>query len=233
MPFSLRFTVSTGLLLLAALGGCTAGGADPVRVLSEAAMLPDPVLPEATQSVPAARPTLAGDLAPAAATTAYAATASAPLPLASAYTAPVAASPAIFAPATPLGPKGVAARSPELDHLISRYAAHYEVPEKLVRRVVDRESTYDPAARNGPYWGLMQILPSTARTMGYEGPKEGLLDAETNLKYAVRYLRGAWLTAGGDEDLAVRYYARGYYYDAKRAGLLDETGLGRDRHRMR
>jgi soluble lytic murein transglycosylase-like protein len=139
----------------------------------------------------------------------------------------------VFAPDGRFGPDAVAARSPELDLLIARYADHYEVPERLVRRVVDRESTFNPAARNGPYWGLMQILPQTARTMGHAGPPEELLDAETNLKYAVRYLRGAYLTAGGDEDQAVRLYARGYYYDAKAAGLLDETGLGRDRRRMR
>lgn len=138
----------------------------------------------------------------------------------------------VFAPAGRFGPDSVAARSPELDLLIARYAKHYEVPERLVRRVVKRESTFDPAARNGPYWGLMQILPQTARTMGHRGEAEELLDAETNLKYAVRYLRGAYLTAGGDEDQAVRLYARGYYYDAKAAGLLDETGLGRDRRRM-
>ena len=138
----------------------------------------------------------------------------------------------VFAPEGRFGPKSVAARSPELDLLIERYAKHYDVPERLVRRVVKRESTFDPAARNGPYWGLMQILPQTARTMGHRGAPEELLDAETNLKYAVRYLRGAYLTAGGDEDQAVRLYARGYYYDAKAAGLLDETGLGRDRRRM-
>ena len=126
----------------------------------------------------------------------------------------------------------VAPRSPELDALIARYADHHEIPVELLRRVVRRESTFDPAARNGPYWGLMQVLPQTARTMGYDGPPEGLLDAETNLKYAGRYLRGAYITAGGDHDLAVRYYARGYYYDAKRQGLLEETGLGRDRRRM-
>ena len=32
-------------------------------------------------------------------------------------------------------------------------------------------------------------------------------------------------------DRAVRFYASGYYYDAKRKGLLDETGLGVDRRR--
>lgn len=112
-----------------------------------------------------------------------------------------------------------------LDDLITKYSVAYDVPERLVRRVVHRESRFNPGARNGPYWGLMQISHPTARGMGYKGNPKGLLDAETNLKYAVRYLSGAYKVAGGDESQAVRYYARGYYYDAKRKGLLQETGL--------
>ena len=115
--------------------------------------------------------------------------------------------------------------TPELRGLIETYAQAYAVPEDLVQRVVIRESRHNPEARNGPYYGLMQILPATARSMGYEGSPKGLLDAETNLKYAVKYLRGAWLVSDGSQDRAVQWYARGYYYEAKRKGLLDETGL--------
>lgn len=115
--------------------------------------------------------------------------------------------------------------TPELRALINQYADRYGVPEDLVQRVVIRESRHNPEARNGPYYGLMQILPATARSMGYEGSPKGLLDAETNLKYAVKYLRGAWLVSDGSQDRAVQWYARGYYYEAKRKGLLDETGL--------
>lgn len=115
--------------------------------------------------------------------------------------------------------------TPEMRAMIDRYARAYGVPPDLVHRVVIRESGYAPAARNGPYYGLMQIHPETARTMGYRGPPAGLLDARTNLTYGVRYLRGAWLVADGDRDDAVRWYARGYYYEAKRRGLLEETGL--------
>lgn len=113
----------------------------------------------------------------------------------------------------------------ELRILINKWADHYGVPRSLFHRVIQRESDYNPAARNGPYYGLMQILPQTARTMGYQGTDAGLLDAETNLQYAGRYLRGAWLVSGGDEAAAVGWYARGYYYEAKRQGLLVETGL--------
>lgn len=118
-----------------------------------------------------------------------------------------------------------ASQNAEVDRLITTYAASYEVPESLVRRVVKRESNFRPEARNGPYWGLMQILPATARGMGFDGKPADLLDAEINLKYAVKYLRGAYLVAGGDHDQAVRNYARGYYYDAKRKGLLEAAGL--------
>ncbi|MEM7438279.1 MAG: lytic transglycosylase domain-containing protein [Pseudomonadota bacterium] len=122
---------------------------------------------------------------------------------------------------TPLYPN----ETPELRALILKYANFYEVPVTLVQRVVIRESTHRPAARNGPYYGLMQILPQTARTMGFRGKPNDLLDAETNLKYAVKYLRGAWMVSDGDEATAVGWYARGYYYEAKRRGLLVETGL--------
>ncbi|RST86713.1 lytic transglycosylase domain-containing protein [Aquibium carbonis] len=121
----------------------------------------------------------------------------------------------------------------KLDRLISHYADVYDVPQDLVHRVVRRESNYRPTAHSRGNWGLMQIRHATAKGMGYEGEPEGLLDAETNLRFAVRYLRGAYMVAGGDKDHAIRLYQRGYYYDAKRAGLLTETGLGRDTVRKR
>lgn len=119
----------------------------------------------------------------------------------------------------------------DMDQLIAYYARRNDVPEKLVRRIIVRESGYNPSARNGPYWGLMQIAYPTARTMGYRGAPAGLLDAGTNLRYAVKYLGGAYLVAGGNSKRALYYYAHGYYYLARDAGLLDETGLGHDRHR--
>ncbi|MFT4012867.1 MAG: lytic transglycosylase domain-containing protein [Paracoccus sp. (in: a-proteobacteria)] len=129
-------------------------------------------------------------------------------------------------------PRDIADRSnlhpnetPELRHLINKYAAQYDVPVDLVQRVVIRESRHRPGARNGPYVGLMQMLPATARGMGYKGEARGLLDAETNLKYGVKYLRGAYMVAGGNQDAAVKWYSRGYYYEAKKKGLLEATGL--------
>ena len=115
--------------------------------------------------------------------------------------------------------------TPELRRKINYWSDHYEVPRKLVHRLAIRESTHNPKARNGPYFGLLQILPATAGTMGFRGEPSSLLDADTNLKYAVKYLRGAWLLSDGDHSTAIGWYARGYYYEAKKRGLLVETGL--------
>ena len=112
-----------------------------------------------------------------------------------------------------------------MDPLIAKYAAAYDVPESLIRRIIVRESGYNPRARNGPYWGLMQIRYDTARSMGYSGPASGLLDAETNLKFGVKYLSGAYKVGDGNPDRAVHNFASGYYYAAKKKGLLEEVGL--------
>ena len=139
-----------------------------------------------------------------------------------------------FLPASYAAPSSPAeASAGTVDRLIAKYAAVYELPETFVRRVVKRESTFNPRAYNRGHWGLMQIKHATARGMGYNGPASGLLDAETNLKYAVKYLRGAWLVAEGDENRADRLYQTGYYYHAKSKGMLEVTGLGKDRKRRR
>jgi soluble lytic murein transglycosylase-like protein len=86
-----------------------------------------------------------------------------------------------------------------------------------VHRVIVRESKYQPRliGRGGAI-GMMQIKLPTARGLGYTGTAEGLRDAETNLKYGIKYLAGAYRAANGDFDRAVHYFAAGYYYIAKR-----------------
>lgn len=113
----------------------------------------------------------------------------------------------------------------ELRVLINEAADAHGVPRTLVHRVIQRESDYRPRARNGPYYGLMQILPATARGMGFRGKPSDLLDPQTNLTYAVKYLRGAWLVSDGSEAKAVQWYARGYYYEARNRCMLVATGL--------
>ena len=102
------------------------------------------------------------------------------------------------------------------DEMIARHAAANGVPESLVRRVITRESRYNPKAVHAGNYGLMQIRLGTAHAMGYRGDAAGLLDADTNMTYAVKYLAGAYRAAGGNHDRAVHYYAAGYYAKAKR-----------------
>ena len=115
--------------------------------------------------------------------------------------------------------------TPYLRSRTNHWAQTYDIPSSLIQRVVLQESQHQPGKRNGPYYGLMQLHPTTARTMGYRGHPAGLLDADTNLQYGAKYLRGAYLVAEGDSEAAISWYRRGYYYEARRKGLLRVTGL--------
>ncbi|MGE8104442.1 lytic transglycosylase domain-containing protein [Allorhizobium sp. NPDC080224] len=184
---------------------------------------------EATLSPPAA------SAAPASAPTATTEPAAAKPPVVLAYAAPLRAtaltsfgdpfdvSPPGEPPAPNAGRKPDTVGPTRLNALIEKYSKLYEIPTDLVHRVVHRESRYNPAAYSKGNYGLMQIRYNTAKAMGYNGPADGLFDAETNIKYAVKYLKGAWVVADNDHDQAVRLYSRGYYYDAKRKGLLHLT----------
>ncbi len=107
-----------------------------------------------------------------------------------------------------------------LDSLVAKHSAASGVPETLIRRVIKRESGGRPRVISKGNYGLMQIRLGTARAMGYRGGVEGLLDADTNMTYAVKYLAGAYRLARGNHDQSIRYYAAGYYYAAKRQGVL-------------
>src|SRR5262249_9582018 len=101
--------------------------------------------------------------------------------------------------------------------MVARHAAANGIPASLVHRVIMRESPYNPRAVSKGNYGMMQIRLGTARAMGYTGSAAGLLDPETNMTYAVKYLAGAYKAAGGSEGGAVANYARGYYARAKYA----------------
>jgi soluble lytic murein transglycosylase-like protein len=115
------------------------------------------------------------------------------------------------------------ARPTTYDQMIARKAKIDGVPEAFVHRIVMRESRYNPRLVHNHCFGLMQIKYATARGMGYSGDARGLLDAQTNLTYAVAYLANAYRLADGNEDRAATLFRGGYYYVAKRKkmqGLL-------------
>jgi soluble lytic murein transglycosylase-like protein len=120
-------------------------------------------------------------------------------------------------------------QSAPLDGLAAAQASLNGVPVSLVERVIKRESGGNPGAVSRGNYGLMQIRLGTARAMGFSGTPAELLDAQTNMTYAVRYLAGAYRAANGNESRAVALYARGYYYQAKAQGFSPyaaEAGSG-------
>lgn len=109
-----------------------------------------------------------------------------------------------------------------LDALVAKHAAANGIPESLVRRIIRRESGGRANVVSKGNYGIMQIKPATARGLGYSGSATGLLDADTNMTYAVKYLANAYKVAGGNADRAVALYAGGYYYAAKAKGMLKD-----------
>ncbi|TWA98549.1 lytic transglycosylase domain-containing protein [Bradyrhizobium stylosanthis] len=114
-------------------------------------------------------------------------------------------------------PQAAFAGEADYAEMVAMHARANGVPEALVHRVIMRESRYQPGlVGHGGTIGLMQIKLATARGVGYTGDAAGLRDPNTNLTYAVKYLAGAYRAANGDHARAVRYFAGGYYYAAKR-----------------
>lgn len=95
--------------------------------------------------------------------------------------------------------------------LIEREAARTGLPAEVAEAVMAVESSYNPAAIGGVgEIGLMQVLPSTARMLGFVGSDTDLAVPETNIRYGVMYLAKAWRLAGGDLCTAVMKYRAGH-----------------------
>lgn len=103
-----------------------------------------------------------------------------------------------------------AAKAGALKPLIARYASENGLPYGLADAVVRIESRYNPGARNGPNVGLTQINVRTAQSLGYKGDAAGLMDAETNLRYGLKYLAVAYKLASGDTCGTILRYQFGH-----------------------
>jgi soluble lytic murein transglycosylase-like protein len=95
--------------------------------------------------------------------------------------------------------------------LIEKEAAGSGLAPEIAEAVMAVESGFNPAAIGGAgEIGLMQILPSTARMLGFSGSLSDLAVPETNIHYGVSYLAQAWRLAGGDLCTAVMKYRAGH-----------------------
>jgi soluble lytic murein transglycosylase-like protein len=85
------------------------------------------------------------------------------------------------------------------------------LPPEIADAVMAVESGYNPGVIGGAgEIGLMQILPSTARMLGFAGSLTDLAVPKINIHYGVSYLAEAWRLSGGDLCTAVMKYRAGH-----------------------
>jgi hypothetical protein len=104
----------------------------------------------------------------------------------------------------------------DIDAAIEQAAARHNVDPSLVRSVVKVESNFNPNAvsRKGAM-GLMQLMPSTARSLNVANP----FDPQQNVDAGVRHLRKLLDSYGGDVRLSLAAYNAGSGAVARSAGV--------------
>ena len=95
--------------------------------------------------------------------------------------------------------------------VIQREAKQRGLPPEVADAVARVESAYEPSAIGAAgERGLMQVMPPTATMLGFKGNAAELADPETNIRYGVEYLAGAWKLANGDLCRALMKYRAGH-----------------------
>src|SRR5580704_8215726 len=112
--------------------------------------------------------------------------------------------------------RGHQASPEEIDASIVLAAARHNVDPNLVRAVVKVESNFNSNAvsRKGAM-GLMQLMPSTARSLNVKNP----FDAEQNVDAGVRHLKQLLENYGGDVNLTLAAYNAGAGAVARSSGV--------------
>jgi soluble lytic murein transglycosylase-like protein len=112
--------------------------------------------------------------------------------------------------------RGHQASQDEIDNSIVMAAARHNVDPNLVRAVVKVESNFNSNAvsRKGAM-GLMQLMPSTARSLNVKNP----FDAAQNVDAGVRHLKQLLESYGGDVNLTLAAYNAGSGAVARSAGV--------------
>lgn len=104
----------------------------------------------------------------------------------------------------------------DIDAAIDQASTRHNVDASLVRSVVKVESNFNPNAvsRKGAM-GLMQLMPSTARSLNVVNP----FDPAQNVEAGVRHLRRLLDSYGGNVRLSLAAYNAGSAAVARSAGV--------------
>lgn len=80
----------------------------------------------------------------------------------------------------------------ELQKIISDISKKHNIDEKLVNAIVKQESGFNPnAVSKAGATGLMQLMPSTAKTLGVKNPYDPIQNVEGGVKH-LKYLLGKY-----------------------------------------
>jgi len=95
--------------------------------------------------------------------------------------------------------------------IVERESLASGLPPALLDAVMAVESRYNPdvVGMDGEI-GLMQVMPATARMLGFTGTPAQLADPELNIHYGAKYLAGAWRLASQDLCTATMKYRAGH-----------------------
>jgi len=99
-----------------------------------------------------------------------------------------------------------AAGSRPFSEIIQEASKAYGIDEKIISAVIQQESSFNPhAVSSCGAMGLMQLMPSTARSLGVKDP----FDAEQNIMAGTKYLKEKLNEFNGDIKLALAAYNAG------------------------
>jgi soluble lytic murein transglycosylase-like protein len=119
--------------------------------------------------------------------------------------------PAAPPPVAPAAQAPVPAGRGAYQAIVRQEAERAGLPPDVADAVTDVESSYNPKTVGAAgEVGLMQVMPATARMLGFAGSLEELAVPQTNIHYGVMYLAQAGRLAGGDICTATMKYRAGH-----------------------
>ena len=107
---------------------------------------------------------------------------------------------------SPTSTQSTGSVSTGIEDAVNKASAKYGVDKKLIEAVINQESSYNPnAVSSSGAQGLMQLMPSTASSLGVTDS----YDIDQNVDGGTKYLKGLLNQYGQSKELALSAYNAG------------------------